>query len=175
MEPIQALALINNMKKFLFLITLLGFSIAVPVHGQTLLDDINQQNQAFAGDKGAQLKDVDPRILTAQVIKTLLTVTGTLLVVWTFYGGFLIFTSAGDTDKIDHAKSIITNCVIGLVIVLSSYSIAGLVYRLWADAQKTPVVGQPNDNPFKFWVDKNTDNFTNGDRMGGNTDHTNYK
>lgn len=138
------------MKKILFIALLLSFCLVGSVSAQGLLSDIEAQNQVFAGEKGAQLQDADPRILVAKVIKVLLSVTGTVIVLWTFYGGFLIFTSAGDSEKVDHAKSIITNGVIGLVLVLSSYGIAGFVYNLWANAQKSP--GEPK---FNFWVDQN--------------------
>ncbi len=138
------------MKTLFFYLSLCGVLLFGTVNAQGLLSEIEAQNQVFAGEKGAGLKDADPRILVAQIIKVALSITGTLLVVWTFYGGYLIFTSAGDSDKVDHAKSIITNGAIGLIVVLSSYAIAGFVYNLWANAQKTP--GEPQ---FNFWVDQN--------------------
>lgn len=138
------------MKKIYLALALFGFLTAAPVFGQSLLGDIEKQNQVFAGEKGAQLQDADPRILVAKVIKILLSITGTVIVLWTFYGGFLIFTSAGDSEKIDHAKSIITNGVIGLILVLASYGIAGFVYNLWANAQRSP-----SEPKFNFWVDQN--------------------
>lgn len=150
MTPGQKVDMTNNMKKIFFSVIVLGVLVFGTVHAQGLLSEIEAQNQVFAGESGAGLKDADPRIVVAQVIKVLLSITGTLIVVWTFYGGFLIFTSAGDSEKIDHAKSIITNGVIGLLLVLASYGIAGFVYNLWANAQKSP--GEPQ---FNFWIDQN--------------------
>lgn len=99
---------------------------------QSLTDDINKTTQVFAGEKGANLSNSDPRLIVSQVITVVISVLGTLLTAWTVYGGFLILNSAGDSDKIDQGKNVIKNGVIGLILVLSSYAIATFVYRMWA-------------------------------------------
>lgn len=155
------MVLVINMKKIFFLLTL-GILVATPVFGQDLLSDLQKQNQAFAGERGAGLSDADPRIIVAQILKVLLSVTGVTLTVWTFYGGFLIFTSAGDSDKITQAKSIITNGVIGLMLILASYSIAWFVYGLWYKALN------PMDSYLIFWKDEPAANFyPSGDPYSG--------
>ncbi len=148
------------MKKFLVTLAL-GLFIASPVYGQDLLSELNKQNQAFSGEKGANLSDADPRVVTAKVIKVLLSVTGITLTAWTFYGGFLIFSSAGDSEKIEHGKSVVTNGVIGLMLVLSAYSIAWFVYGMWYKALN------PMDSYIIFWKDDPPTNFYNNDQYGG--------
>ncbi|OGH64317.1 MAG: hypothetical protein A2821_04105 [Candidatus Magasanikbacteria bacterium RIFCSPHIGHO2_01_FULL_41_23] len=104
----------------------------------TLLEQINAQNESFAGESGAGLSAADPRLIVGQLIKVLLAITGTVFTCWTFYGGYLIFSSAGDSEKVEHAKSIILNGVIGIIIVLSSYAITLFIYKMWVKTQEDP-------------------------------------
>lgn len=114
---------------------ILGLSMLLPVvsvQAANLISDINKQNEVFAGQQGADLKNSDPRIIVGQAIKIAVSVLGTLLTAWTVYGGFLILTSAGDEEKISKGKSVITNGAIGLTLILSAYAIATFVSKLWA-------------------------------------------
>ena len=127
--------MINLKIKLLFFGILSLILVSVPltsVRSQGLMNDINTQNQVFAGEKGAGLSNSDPRLVAAQGIKVVLGILGTLLTAWTVYGGFLILTSAGDEEKMSKGRSVITNGVIGLIIILSAYSIASFVSKLWA-------------------------------------------
>ncbi len=151
--------------KFVLLLTcsfifFLGYQ---PVFAQDLLADIQKQNQALAGEKGANLKEVDPRLLTAQIIKVFLTVVGTMFTAWTFFGGYLIFTSAGDSDKITRAKSIITTGAIGIMVVLSSYGIAKFFTVMWGKSQEDPYQEKAD-----FYVKPDSD-FYNKDPLQQNT------
>lgn len=155
------------MTKNIFFILMFAVStwfLAVPVQAQDLLSDIEKQNQALAGEKGANLKDADPRLLVAQIIKVLLTVVGITFTAWTFYGGYIIFTSAGEAEKIERAKSIITNGAIGIVVVLASYSIATFFSNMWLKANE-----DPNEPSSSFWVEPDPDFNKAVDPMGGNT------
>jgi hypothetical protein len=98
-----------------------------------------------------------------QIIKVLLGITGTLFTCWVFYGGYLIFSSAGDSEKVEHAKSIIFNGVIGIILVLTSYSITLFVYRMWVKTDKPPYGPEVN-----IWVNPDTD-FYNKDPLQQNT------
>ncbi|MBU4331745.1 pilin [Patescibacteria group bacterium] len=60
-------------------------------------------------------------------IKYLLQLIGVILLLFLLYGGILWMTSAGSEDKIKKAKGIITNAIIGLVIILAAYSITWFV------------------------------------------------
>lgn len=153
-------------KVFIFFSVLLATVLIAPaVNAQTstLFGDLESQNQAFAGKSGAGLSSADPRLIVGQIIKILLAVTGTVFVCWTTYGGYLIFTSAGESEKIDHAKSIITNGVIGIIVVLASYSITVFIYRMWVKTGEDP--GAPQSN---FWVTPDTD-YYNTDPLQENT------
>ncbi|MBT4850001.1 hypothetical protein HON36_04070 [Candidatus Parcubacteria bacterium] len=66
----------------------------------------------------------DLRDMVAGIINIFLGFLGILATVIILYGGYIWMTSGGNADKIDRAKKIIINGVIGLAIILSSYAIA---------------------------------------------------
>lgn len=63
------------------------------------------------------------------IINALLGVIGTILVVLIIYGGFLWMTAAGEDEKVNKAKEIIKNAVIGLIVIFLAYGIASFVVR----------------------------------------------
>lgn len=107
-------------------------SVVLAESGDTassLQEEMNAQTESFAGKNGAGLgKEIPLLIMVALIIKVALTFIGTIFTVYLVYGGFLITTSAGEEEKITKAKHIVTNGVIGIAVVLSSWGIAWLVY-----------------------------------------------
>jgi len=97
-------------------------------------------------------------ILAARIIKIFLTILGTLFVVYTVYAGYLYMTAAAEEERITKAKSMISHGVLGMIIILSSWSIAYLVYDIWVEAQKNPF-GSYTD----FKIKKDTTDFYNKD------------
>lgn len=73
---------------------------------------------------GGTLTDNDPRLIAARVINVILGVLGTIATILIFYAGFLWMTAAGNDEQVGKAKSIMSAAVIGLVIILASYSIS---------------------------------------------------
>lgn len=73
------------------------------------------------------LSDTDPRIILARIVQIFLGFLGIVAVGLIIYGGFLWMTSAGSEEKIDKAKKILRNTIIGLVIILSAFAIASFV------------------------------------------------
>jgi hypothetical protein len=69
----------------------------------------------------------DLRDIITNLVNVVLGVLGILVVLIIFYGGWIWMTSQGDAEKIDKAKKILVNAVIGLVIILSSYAIARFI------------------------------------------------
>lgn len=63
------------------------------------------------------------------IIQWILGLLGIIGVAFVLYGGFLWLTSAGNEDKIERAKKVITAAVIGLVIVLLSWAIIQFAVR----------------------------------------------
>jgi len=70
---------------------------------------------------------VDPRIIVARVINIILGFLGIIAVGLIIYAGWLWMTAAGNEERIQQAKKILINAVIGLVIILSSFAIASFI------------------------------------------------
>ena len=92
-----------------------------------------QTNEAFGGvapesfAETAGLAGGDITLIIARLIRVVLGTLGVVAVAFVLYGGFLWMTSRGEDLKIKKAKMIMTNALIGLIIVLSSFAIAQFV------------------------------------------------
>jgi hypothetical protein len=73
------------------------------------------------------LVDGDPRVIAARIIRVVLGFLGVIALGIVLYGGFVWMTSAGNEEKIATAKKILTNGLIGLVIILMSFGITQYV------------------------------------------------
>ncbi|PLX20310.1 hypothetical protein C0584_06215 [Candidatus Parcubacteria bacterium] len=65
--------------------------------------------------------------ILGKVILALLSVLGIIFLILLIYAGFLWMTASGNESKVDKARSIMITSVIGLIIVLSAYSISYFV------------------------------------------------
>lgn len=113
---------------FLFLSGLLCLPLAVSA--QT---DFTTQLDATAGAKGAGYEVEhyqDPRLVVANGIKTFLTLIGILFLGYTLYAGFLIMTSRGEEEKVTEGKKTLTRAVLGLIVIMSAYSITLLATKI---------------------------------------------
>lgn len=72
-------------------------------------------------------KDI-PEIIGA-IIGTFLSLLGIIFVCLIIYGGFLWMTSGGNEAKVMKAKQVLTQAVIGLIIIMSAYSITFFVFQ----------------------------------------------
>jgi hypothetical protein len=68
-------------------------------------------------------------LMIGRIINVALGLLGMVILVLIIYGGFLWMTAAGNDDQVTKAKKIMTNAVIGLVIVMASYAIANFVFN----------------------------------------------
>jgi len=108
------------------------FSFSVPVLAQAnLSDEVGKQLGAAAGNQGAGFSaPQDPRAIVAQVIRILLGLLGTVFFTLTLYAGYLWMTAAGNEDQVGKAKTLLSQAVIGLAILLGAYSITSFAARL---------------------------------------------
>lgn len=61
------------------------------------------------------------------IINIMLGFVGILLLVYLIYGGFLWMTSGGSEDGAKKAKTMITNAIIGLLIVVAAFALSTFV------------------------------------------------
>jgi cbb3-type cytochrome oxidase subunit 3 len=71
----------------------------------------------------------DIRITIARIVRGFLGFLGTIALLLVLYAGFTWMTAAGDAEKIDRAKKILTSAVIGLVIIMSAFAITSFILR----------------------------------------------
>lgn len=84
----------------------------------------------------------DIKDIIVQIVNIFLGFLGILAVLIILYGGWIWMTSQGAADKIDKAKKIILNAVIGLIIILASYAIARfIIYQIYGATGGGPGAG----------------------------------
>lgn len=109
--------------------------IAYPVVGLMLLAGIANSAHAVdlttgLGEVGGAAEIQTDRTLEdtiGQIINVILGFLGIIFLVLVIYAGFLWMTAGGNSDKVDKAKSILIQAVIGLVILLAAYAITSFV------------------------------------------------
>ncbi len=85
----------------------------------------------LAAAQGTGLSTTPLLTIIINVIRFLLGLLGLLLVVLILYAGFLWMSSQGEEEKINKAKKIITNAIIGLAIILLAFAIVSWVLALF--------------------------------------------
>jgi hypothetical protein len=83
---------------------------------------------------GGTLSTVDPKVFIIRLIQIALSFLGLIALVIIIYAGFIWMTSKGDNQKIEKAKNILRNAVIGLFIVLASWGIVTYVISKLSNA-----------------------------------------
>jgi len=70
-----------------------------------------------------------PAAVIGAIVSIILSFLGVIFVILIIYSGFLWMTAGGNEIKVMKAKKIIVNAVIGVFIVLASYSITFFVLQ----------------------------------------------
>ena len=111
----------KKVKLFIFIFGLIAFSIGA--NFALAQADFGTSQVAST----ISLVQSDPRIIVGRIIQIILSFLGVIALILIMYAGFVWMSSNGDEDKITSAKTILKNAVIGLVIVLLSWTIATFI------------------------------------------------
>ena len=139
----------NNIKKYLALfVVVIGFVFFVPsdVVAQTTGTDFGVSQV----DQSTELGNENLITIVSNIINVALGLLGVVALGFFLYGGFVYMTAGGNSEKVEDAKKIILNSIIGLVIILSSFAIARFVINSLSDATGTgnvPGTGSNGDAP----------------------------
>lgn len=102
---------------------------ALPAFAQGLTGATGELEKAGKTAYGAGVVNRPLEVVAGQIINTFLSLFGVLFLALMVYGGYLWMNARGNEQQVEKARSILTQAVIGLIIILASYSIAGFVVR----------------------------------------------
>lgn len=107
---------------FAFLIFQPGVSLA-QLNGDLTSKQLNAGGQS-SGLANMGAASGDPRVLTGLILKSVVSLLGTIFVVIIVWAGTKYINSDGDSAEVDDAKAKIKMAIVGLILTLTSYSIA---------------------------------------------------
>jgi len=113
-------------------------------------DEIERQLGAAGGESGLGTP-IDPRLLAANIIRVMLGLLGMIFFCLNLYAGFLWMTAGGEDEKVTKAKTLLTQAVVGLAIILSAYAITTFAIKLALGAYDAPLYESEN-LWFDMWV-----------------------
>lgn len=85
-----------------------------------------------------QLGNRDIREIAGRIISVILGLLGIIAFGLVLYAGFIIMTSAGNEEKVAQGKKVLTNAVVGLVIIMSTFAIVQFIFKSLTDTFGTP-------------------------------------
>ena len=96
-------------------------------------DSVNNgglKDVAPAYGQGAGTPSEDIRFIVARLIRVVLELLGIIALVIIIIAGFKWMTAGGDETKIEESKKMMTNGIIGLVIIFAAFAIATFVFYM---------------------------------------------
>ncbi len=100
-------------------------TLALPLAARAQLSEAQSDLTDIGTALGGTQSDLPT--LVGAIINVLLSVLGIVFVILVVYAGFLYLTSQGETKNVDKAKKLLTQSVIGLVIIVAAYAISSFV------------------------------------------------
>ncbi len=130
--------IVSKTAKILLLVILI---LVVFLLGKAVLAANLNVGLEYAAGTGLGTQDI--RITIASIIRTFLGFLGILAVLIILYGGYIYMTSAGNPEKIEQAKKILRDAIIGLIIILSAFAIAQFILSYLVGAIGVPGIPGP--------------------------------
>lgn len=88
---------------------------------------------SVTGDKAGYVETTaTPEYIITQVIQIILGILGVIFLIFMIYAGITWMTAAGNEQQITKAQNILTEAIIGLVIVLAAYTITYFISEYFA-------------------------------------------
>lgn len=132
MRSLLSTKIIATLVLIMLSIGVVGFFVS-PALAQ-FTDPVPTSGDSFdvqAGSFGGILVAYDGSLISfiTRAVQYILGFLGIVVVLILIYGGYVWMTSGGDETKVEKAKLIIRNAIIGLVIILSSYAIVSMIFN----------------------------------------------
>ena len=126
-----------NKKTKYFLVTCLALTILIiplltiqvsTVAAEEGLDAAGGLLDTTVGEgSGTGLTQSDLPTVIGNILKVVLSFLGLIALIIIVYGGFMWMTAGGTQEKVETAKTLMINGIIGLVIIVLAYAIAGFI------------------------------------------------
>ena len=119
----------KSLLSILFAVLATAGALAIAPHAFAQVVDPTLTNgglESFAAQAGFSTGQ-GLTVTIARLIRTVLSTLGILAVIFILIGGFRYMTSGGADDKVKSAKKVMTNAIIGLVIILSAFAIVQFI------------------------------------------------
>ncbi len=129
------------------------YSPAVPASSDMPPAYISLLQNLITFGENTGLGSTDPRLIVARLIRLAMGFVGIIVLVMILLSGLAMMTSGGDEEKVSSAKKTFFNAIIGLVIMLSAYSIVVFVFNAITGASggsstvEAPTAPDPVVNP----------------------------
>lgn len=121
---------------FVILLIVFGLSLSVNVFAQTSSTTLLDGQVGVSDIKAVYGTPVDIRVSILKIVNMVLGFLGIIFLVLTILAGFNYMTAAGNEEKVKKAIKQISQAVIGLIIILSSWGISLLIMRMVVGATK---------------------------------------
>jgi len=118
------------MKKHLLFLFLSVFFFIISTNiglAQNGLDEVVREIPAYSSQTSTNYDQNFLNTTLGEGIGLVLSFIGILFLILVIYGGITWMTATGNDQKVEKAKNMIINAVIGLLIVLSAYAITNFV------------------------------------------------
>lgn len=122
----------NSMKKFIYILIFLPIFL-FSIGNNALADDnfgLDETATEITAYQDQMSNTYDEPFVAStigNIIGTVLSFVGVIFLILIIYGGISWMFSAGNDQKVEKAKSIIINAVIGLIIVFAAYFITDFI------------------------------------------------
>jgi Type IV secretion system pilin len=110
-----------------FLILIVCFALPASAFAQLGASDTGLSDTVEEGYGVSESILSLPDFIGLYVIRPILGLTGTLIFALMTYAGFLWTTAQGDPKKVQKAKDILSECIVGTVILVGAYALANFV------------------------------------------------
>lgn len=116
---------VNPLGIRLILMVAMLLMVATPfmLHAQTNPQDELNKTAGVAGISS----QTDLTVIIGRMVKIVIGFLGVIALIIILIGGFKWMTSGGDSEKIKSARQLMTNGIIGLVIIVLAYAIVSFV------------------------------------------------
>lgn len=93
-------------------------------------DPVNGMRNTI-NDAGINLAATDPFTAVGILVRTLLSFLGVLFLLLVIYAGFTWMTAAGNSEKVDKAKTMMGQATVGIALILVAYLLSyAIIYVL---------------------------------------------